>query len=299
LQYAAEQIVSTAIDRARRTAPTLDISTDMPVRAPAAALIAESRDADLVVVGHRGLGGFAGLLVGSVGVQTAAHASGPVVVVRDRGGDRDQPRETADHVVVGVDGSPRSSLAIDFAFSHAARRGLGVVAVHAYPPSGLAASSDPRLVAYADDVRHDAQQRRLDEILSGYRNKYPDTPATAKMLPGTPAAVLIQESADTALTVVGSRGRGGFTGLLLGSTSQSLLHHATGPLAIVRARPTRVDRVTTQPQPDPSDATKPRPTPSPPGRPPTRTRDGRGPAPTAGQRPVTTRRQNRLLLWRI
>jgi nucleotide-binding universal stress UspA family protein len=251
LQYAAEQIVSRAVDRARRNAPTVDISTDMPVRAPAAALIAESEDADLVVVGHRGLGGFAGLLVGSVGVQTAAHAACPVVVVRDNGNDRDQPREAADHVVVGVDGSSLSSLAIDFAFGHATQRGLGVVAVQAYPASGLPASSDPRLVAYADDDWLDTQQRRLAEVLEGYRHKYPDTPVTVKMLPGTPAAILVQESADAALTVVGSRGRGGFTGLLLGSTSQSVLHHAAGPVAIVRARSTPTSRETTQPQSDP------------------------------------------------
>jgi nucleotide-binding universal stress UspA family protein len=237
LQHAAEHIVSTAVDRARQTAPTVELSTDMPVRAPAAALIAESAGAHLIVVGHRGLGGFAGLLLGSVGVQTAAHASCPVVVVRDSEGGRDHASEAAGHVVVGVDGSAPSSLAIDFAFSHAAHRGLGVVAVQAYPPSGVA-SSDPRLAAYADDERHDAQRRRLAEILEGHRDKFPDTPVTAKMLPGTAAAVLVQESADAVLTVVGSRGRGGFAGLLLGSTSQSLLHHATGPVAIVRARST-------------------------------------------------------------
>jgi acyl-CoA dehydrogenase family protein 9 len=271
LQYAAEQIVSTAVDRARPIAPTVDISTDMPVRAPAAALIAQSKDADLVVVGHRGLGGFAGLLVGSVGIQTAAHAFCPVVVVRDNGSDRAQPREAADHVVVGVDDSPLSSLAIDFAFSHAAHRRLGVVAVQAYPPSGLPASSDPRLVAYADDGRQEAQQGRLAEILEGYRHKYPDTPVTMKMLPGTPAAVLVQESADAALTVVGSRGRGGFTGLLLGSTSQSVLHHATGPVAIVRARST--GRVSTQPPPTPPAATEsPKPVTTSPVAPPDRAR---------------------------
>ena len=133
LQQEAEQLLRTATDRARQIAPALDISTDLPVCAPAAALIDASRDAALLVVGHRGLGGFTGLLVGSVGVQTAAHAACPVVVVRDSPSGAPERRArlpvrwwsawTARTV---------SNLAVDFAFAYAARHRLGVVAVHAY-----------------------------------------------------------------------------------------------------------------------------------------------------------------------
>jgi nucleotide-binding universal stress UspA family protein len=134
LPAAAEQILSAAAERARRAAPAVDVSTDLPVCAPAAALIDASHDAALVVVGHRGLGGFTGLLVGSVGVQTAAHATCPVVIVRDPNdvGDPGEPGPATGHVVVGVDGSDMSSLAVDFAFTHAALHRLGAIAVHVY-----------------------------------------------------------------------------------------------------------------------------------------------------------------------
>jgi nucleotide-binding universal stress UspA family protein len=148
LQHAAERVLSAAAAWARAAAPTLDVSTDLPADVPAAALIDASHDAALVVVGHRGLGGFTGLLVGSVGVQTAAHAACPVIVVRDSNPDgrpdidQGEDRPAAGYVVVGVDGSDLSSLAVDFAFAHAALHGLGVVAVHVYWLPAFTASSD-------------------------------------------------------------------------------------------------------------------------------------------------------------
>jgi nucleotide-binding universal stress UspA family protein len=243
LRAAAERILSAAAERTRRAAPAVDVSTDLPVCAPAAALIDASQDAALVVVGHRGLGGFTGLLLGSVGVQTAAHAACPVIVVRDGGrtgdpGDPGDPGPAAGHVVVGVDGSDTSGLAVEYAFAHAALHRLGVIAVHIYQMPRFAASSDPRLVTDVDGLR-EAQTRLLTDALAGSRDKYPDVPVRQKVVPGAPADVLIAESAGAALTVVGSRGRGGFTGLLLGSTSQNVLYHAPGPVAIVRAHTTR------------------------------------------------------------
>jgi nucleotide-binding universal stress UspA family protein len=238
LQNAAERVLSTAADRARQIAPAVDVSTDLPVGTPAAVLVEASRDAGLVVVGHRGLGGFTGLLVGSVGVQTAAYAACPVIVVRDP--EPGEPGPAAGQVVVGVDGSCLSSLAIDFAFTYAALHRLGVVAVHAYQSPTFAIATDPRLAKYDFD-EHDDHTRLLAEALGGYGDKYPEVPVQQHVVQGRPAAVLVAESAGAALTVVGSRGRGGFTGLSLGSTSQSLLHHATGSVAIVRA-PSAVDR---------------------------------------------------------
>ncbi|GAA2691339.1 universal stress protein [Nonomuraea recticatena] len=227
LQQAAEKLLRTAVDRARQAAPTLDVSTDLPVCAPSAALIDASREAVLVVVGHRGLGGFTGLLVGSVGVQTAAHAACPVVVVRDSpSGDHDEADPATGQVVVGVDDSDLSDLAVDFAFAHAARHGLGVVAVHAY---------QWRIGSYYEHL-YQSPNRLLAEAVARHREQYPEVPVQQKAVRGESAAVLVAESAGAALTVVGSRGRGGFTGLLLGSTSQRVLHHATGTVAIVRAQ---------------------------------------------------------------
>ncbi|MEV0201226.1 universal stress protein [Nonomuraea sp. NPDC050691] len=231
LRQAAEEILDTAAGRARQATPALDVSTDLPMCAPAAALIDASRDAALAVVGHRGLGGFTGLLVGSVGVQTAAHAACPVVVVRgSQDGDLDEPVPATGQVVVGVDGSDLSSLAVEFAFTHAALHGLGVVAVHAY---------QWRIAGhYMEGLREDPAQL-LTEAVAGHREKHPDVPVQQKVVQGESAAVLVAESAGAALTVVGSRGRGGFAGLLLGSTSQGVLHHASGPVAIVRAQAVR------------------------------------------------------------
>jgi nucleotide-binding universal stress UspA family protein len=233
------------------------MSTDLPANPPAAALIDASHDAALVVVGHRGLGGFTGLLVGSVGVQTAAHAACPVIVVRNSEPDRDSDPDRASvpdpasgpdnghgaagsaagHVVVGVDGSDLSNLAVDFAFAHAAVHGLDVVAIHVYRHAAFAAASDPRNASNDVDDLRDDHARLLTDALAGCRDKYPDIAVRQKVVHGACADLLVAESAGAALTVVGSRGRGGFTGLLLGSTSQSVLHHAPGPVAIVRAHP--------------------------------------------------------------
>ncbi|TNH31128.1 universal stress protein [Micromonospora orduensis] len=234
LQHAAEQILSTAADRAREGAAALDISTDMPVRAPAPALIEASRDAALVVVGNRGIGGFTGLLVGSVGVQVAAHAACPVVVVRDGAADRGSGA-FAGQVVVGVDGSELSRLAVGFAFEQASRRGLGVVAVHAFQWPQPTQPGDMLPLVYDVDELRSEETRLLAETLAGWSEKYPDVPVQPRVVQGHPAAVLVRESAGAALTVVGARGRGGFTGLLLGSVSQAVLHHAPCPVAIVRA----------------------------------------------------------------
>ncbi|MEU8606523.1 universal stress protein, partial [Actinoplanes sp. NPDC048791] len=172
LQHTAEQVLAAAADRARAAAPPLQVSTDLPADVPAAALIDASHDADLLVVGHPGLGGFTGLLLGSVGVQTAAHAACPVIVVRDSDSDAGRSPGTADpargQVVVGVDDSAVSSLAVDFAFAHAALHGTAVLAVHAH--RAAAAAPGTSQVA-ASDGRHDGPARMLTDALAGYRAK--------------------------------------------------------------------------------------------------------------------------------
>jgi nucleotide-binding universal stress UspA family protein len=236
LQKAAREILFDASERARLAAPDLDIATDLPMSSPAGVLISESQNAELVVVGHRGLGGFASLLVGSVGVQTAAHAQCPVVVVRSSDKRPEPARTDTGQVVVGVDGAEISRQAIGFAFDYAARHGLGVTAVHAYHWPFLGAI-DPALGDYTPADLHADHYRLLAEALAEFVAEYPDVPAQCKIAEGRPGEVLVAESAGAALTVVGSRGRGGFAGLLLGSTSQDVLHHASGTVAVVRAAP--------------------------------------------------------------
>src|SRR5690606_2514307 len=120
----AERFLAEALDRARRADPDLEVSGEVVTGSPVPVLLAEANRSELLVIGDRGLGGFAGLLLGSVAVQLASHATAPIMVAR--GQERsDGP------VVVGVDG-PASAEAVEFAVADAAARGAEVLAVHAW-----------------------------------------------------------------------------------------------------------------------------------------------------------------------
>ena len=196
---------------------------------PERVLEAESRRAELVVVGDRGLGGFTGLLIGSVGVALAAHAACPVVVVR--GAEPDQAAPLPEPVVVGVDGSPESEGALAFAFAAADLRRVPLVAVHAWWDLVVEPTMGP-LVDW-DAVEAD-EHEVLAERLAGWAEMYPDVPVRRLVVRDRPARALVEESGRSQLVVVGSRGRGGLRGMLLGSVSQALLHHAHCPVAVVR-----------------------------------------------------------------
>ncbi|MGI5241027.1 universal stress protein [Dactylosporangium sp. CA-139066] len=211
LQEAAAEILRDATERAQAVAPGLAIETDMPVQQPAAALIAAAEPASIVVVGNRGRGGFSGLMLGSVGVALAAHAACPAVIVRRS--TRPAGLE-AGRVVVGIDGSHESERALEFGFEEAAFRGAGLTALHAYD--------------------RDDEQRGLVETTSRWAEKYPDVDVRYHGVRARPAEALADRSAGSELLVVGSRGRGGFAGLLLGSVSQAAIHHAACPVAVVK-----------------------------------------------------------------
>jgi nucleotide-binding universal stress UspA family protein len=192
----------------------------------AAVLVEASADACLVVVGHRGQGGLASLLLGSVAAGVAAHAHSPVVVVR-QSSDAASP---AGPVVVGVDGSAPSDAALGFAFEEAGLRGLPLTVVHAWtPPSRRGARP------LTDDMAEleTAEVHQMREWVRRWREKFPHVRVTDRLIAAHPAAALIDLSRDATLLVVGSRGRGGFAGLLLGSVGQQVLHHAHCPVAVV------------------------------------------------------------------
>jgi nucleotide-binding universal stress UspA family protein len=197
---------------------------------PAVVLAGESERAALVVLGDRGLGGFTGLLLGSVAVALCARAACPVVVVRGVEADPAAPR--TDPVVVGVDGSPGSEAAVAFAVDAAVRRGVPLVAVHAWRDVLVDATMAP-LVDW-DAVETD-EREVLAERLAGTRAEHPDLVLKKLVVRDRPARALVDESRGAQLVVVGSRGRGGVQGLLLGSVSQQLLHHAHCPVAVVRS----------------------------------------------------------------
>jgi nucleotide-binding universal stress UspA family protein len=170
------------------------------------------------------------LLIGSVAVDLAAHASCPVVVVRGPEPDYTAPRP--EPVVVGVDGSPTSEAAVAFAFEAAALQNVPLVAVHVWHDLLV----DPTMAPLLDwDVVESDEREVLAERLAGWTAKYPDVPVRRLVACDRPGRALVDESGRAQLVVVGSRGRGGFRGMLLGSVSQALLHHAHCPVAVVRA----------------------------------------------------------------
>jgi nucleotide-binding universal stress UspA family protein len=193
------------------------------------ALLEASRDAELLVVGAQGHGAVHGLMMGSVSQHVARHAVCPVVVVRP-------PQDpTSDRVVVGVDGSAHGRATLRFAFEHVRRVGgtLSVLYVISYGASYGGAA----LLGYADNHLPDyrAEMREwLDDYLDDLRVEYPDVDVSAELAVGSAGRLLADRSHAASLVVVGSRGRGGFAGLMLGSVSASVLHHATCPVAVVR-----------------------------------------------------------------
>ncbi|MET7425906.1 universal stress protein [Dactylosporangium sp. NPDC005555] len=231
VQEAAERTLAEAAARAQTVAPGLEVRTDLQLQLPAAALVAASQHAAVVVVGNRGHGGFTGLLLGSVGIELATHAACPVVIVRHE--DRPAGPE-AGRIVVGVDGSHDADRALQFAFEQASFRDTGLTAVHTYQWPASAAPGDMQPLVYDPDDLRAEERRVLAESMAGWAGKYSDVDVRHSVVLGRPAAVLTELSAGAELLVVGSRGRGGFAGLLLGSVSQTVIRHAACPVAVVR-----------------------------------------------------------------
>ncbi|BCJ28612.1 universal stress protein [Actinocatenispora sera] len=226
LQHDARDRLTEQADAVRAEFPDVSVHADLVEQEPAKALVEGSAEASLTVVGQRGRGALAGMLLGSVSDRVATYASGTVVVVPD------EPA-AGGPVVVGTDGSAASQRAVAVAFEEADRRRTELVAVRAWLASGL---DGPNRVALVLDVDEMAEQERrlLEESLAEGRSKHPDVPVRPVLGYGSPVAQLGEQAEGARLLVVGSRGRGGFTGMLLGSTSRSLLYRARCPVAVVR-----------------------------------------------------------------
>lgn len=201
----------------------------------AGALIEATGEAGLAVVGTRGGGGFADRLLGSVSTALPAHAHCPVVVVPLRGEEREEPLTPPRRIVVGVDGSPSARVALQGAVAEAALWGAELTAV-AGVPLGQGSGMLGWLPAALDREQVLADVKAGLEVM--VRDAVGDSGVDVKMhaLDGSGAALLSEFSTAVDMVVVGSRGRGGFTGMLLGSTSQSVLHHAFCPVMVVPAR---------------------------------------------------------------
>jgi len=217
---AAQETLNEGTELARKLASEMTVEaaeTRWPVTA---GLLELATTESIIVVGSRGLGGFAELLVGSTGVELANHAPCPVVVVRSDLSD--EVGADAGRVVVGVDGSPAARAAARFAAQEAALLGAGLTIVHAWqwPP----------------DFERAAEQT-LADCVQEVAEAYPQLDVRPAVFGVGAAEALIAASRGAALVVVGSRGRGGFKSLLLGSVSHSVLHYASCPVAVVRSFP--------------------------------------------------------------
>lgn len=233
MRGAARDALAEGVARAQSAAPELQVHGSVATGDAAEVLIERSKQAQMLVTGARGLGGFGALMLGSTSMRVATYAPCPAVVVRPRDIST-VPGPQAGRIVVGVDGSPVSEAALGFAFEQASWHGVGVTAVL----SLALPSADPLVpwgampmdVLLADDQEGAAL---LGQELAGWQDRYPDVDLRTQVAIGSAAGSLVAASIGAHMLVVGTRGLGGFRSLLLGSVSHAVLHHAHGPVAVV------------------------------------------------------------------
>lgn len=227
LVAAGEKITATAEAELRAACPGVAVTTEVQLDEPAVALVESSRRASMTVLGARGLGRVSGRLLGSVSQKVAAHAAGPVVVVREGAARTDGP------VVVGVDPEHDAAVPLELAFAHAAAHGVGVRIVHAAHERRHAALADPRL----QDLLGEAERlgpEAARELGARWAASHPEVPVEIRTLMGRPVDELVREAADGSLLVVGARGHHGLAGVRLGSVARGVLHEA--PLVAIARR---------------------------------------------------------------
>jgi nucleotide-binding universal stress UspA family protein len=215
------------VEKACHQGGPTQVHTKVLSSAAVATLTELSRDAELMVIGSSGAGGGHERLLGPVSSGLIRHAHCPVAITHDD--DAASPQQLQAPVLVGIDGSPGAELATAIAFDEAARRGVGLIALHAW--SDVDVSEWPGLNwPLARAVSADL----LTERLAGWRAEYPNVNVRQSIVRDQPAHQLVTHSAEAQLLVVGSHGRGGFSGMLAGSVSESVAQLAHTPVIVVR-----------------------------------------------------------------
>ncbi|WP_314225024.1 universal stress protein [Streptomyces zaehneri] len=222
LHGAGDRILEGAVAFAESRRPTVEVSTSLAEGEPAWVLREEAQNASLVVVGSWHLSTRREMFTSaSVALPLTAHAPCPVVVVPEPEPVAEQPA----YFVVGVDGSPHSAAAVDLAFEEAALHGAALRALYAWHP--------PLLGVLDEDAALRECRRVLSETVAGRTSRHPEVELHHEVVRGHPVGALTAASEHALGLVVGTRGRGGFTGMLLGSVSQGVLHHAHCPVITV------------------------------------------------------------------
>ena len=218
----AEQIVRASHDESALP----DVHTEVLHDYDVSALVTASKQARMVVVGSRGLGAVGRAVLGSVSSGLVHHARCPVAIVH---ADQAQAPDRTSPVLLGIDGSPASEAATALAFDEASRRNVDLVALHAWSDVGIFPIVGMNWHEYEDEG-HEV----LGERLAGWQEQYPDVHVRRRIVCDKPIRWLIEESQQAQLVVVGSHGRGGFPGMLLGSVSSAVAQSANAPVIVVR-----------------------------------------------------------------
>ncbi len=224
------RILADSLKLARDTVndnPRIPIESELIFSATAPTFVDLSKEAELIVVGTYGRGALARGLLGSVSSSLVRQAHCPVAVIRDEEPRMPDPAQAP--VLVGIDGSPASELATAIAFDEASRRGVNLVAVHAW--SDIEILELPGLDWSAVKAE---EERLLAEGLAGWQERYPDVTVHRLLVCDRPARVLVETSEAAQLVVLGSHGRGGFAGMLLGSVSNAVVQSVRMPVIVAR-----------------------------------------------------------------
>lgn len=241
IRPATRRVATTMLEDAHRAVakayPGLTVTTQASEGSPVTALQAASLHAVLTVVGSHGRHQLTETLLGSVAARVTGHAHSPVVVIRTDPAGR--PAGGEGPVVVGLDGSAESDDALAFALQSAASRRTALIAVRTWDDTALDGFQGYPVIIDREQI--DVEERRmLADQLVPWTDKFPEVPVHQHVLRGRPAPTLLSfcEDAGTigrpSLLVVGSRGRGGFAGMVLGSTSHALIARASCGVAVVR-----------------------------------------------------------------